>query len=230
MTLAFLVSLAPAAQASSNWRLRVSPRSVTQGGSVNIKTTAGRQCNLTIGSWHYKLPRKGSTFTFPKNATPDVYPVTVKCLGRTKRSNITVTQATVQTPLTVANVCSENPGLGRHYSSVWNGIPLQYWLDGSGSRLTLMLAQYSPTNIAVVVGPDGQSVAYFAYCNWPRWLTIAQYEAAIGNTQASNLGYLLQTQTDQAIFQMNERWLTPSAGWQLCPSGPYDYCDYEPAP
>jgi hypothetical protein len=255
MTLASLVSLAPAAQAKI-WRVTVNPRRVAQGGSVVIKT--GRRCKLTISRgrshWHYQLPPGGERFDFSKSASPGRDYVSVNCGGRVKRSNFTIVAAqhtptpapgrtpappptpappaSVRTPVTVANVCSENPGLGAYQTTLTNGWPTAYWTSTSG-QVTLALFEEEPSGqeVGVVFASDG-SIAYFAYCNWPSWLTVAQYVAAqgqTGNPSASNLGTILQEQTDDSIYEEEADWFKPTPGYETCPAdGPYpgDDCYY----
>ncbi len=149
----------------------------------------------------------------------------------------TPASAATQTQVTVANVCGLNPALGPiHYTTSSEGWPTAYWTDGSGSKLTLMAFSDDGDNkvdIAAVFGADGQSIAYFAHCDWSSWLTVAQFEAAqtqqgVSSSQASSLSYLLQEENNNAIFEEESDWFQPAAGWQVCPGDAPNMCDFEP--
>jgi hypothetical protein len=255
--------LASAAQArSKTWSLTVNPTRVTQGGSVTIRTTAGRKCGLTIRvggtNFHYRLPRLGERFDFSRSTPVGRGRVTVFCEGLVASVKLTVirppakqlaptssapttpssnpTATAPQTPITVANVCGLNPALGPiHYTTTSQGYPTAYWEDGSG-KLTLFAFSNdgdAAVDIAGVVGPDGHSLAYFAHCNWDRWLTVAQFEATqvqqgISAAQASSVDYLLLQQYDDAINHEDQTWFQPEAGWQACPDDSSADCLYEP--
>jgi hypothetical protein len=267
-----------ASASAKSWYLSVRPAHITQGGSVVIKTTAGRRCSLIIrmGGRNYRfgLPRGGERITTGQTAALGRARVTVYCRGlvatgwfsiaqrpsqpeppaptppststpappvtpptKTNTPPATTTTPTApapQTPITVANVCQLNPGLGRMYTTTTNGNPTAYWTDGS--KVTILAFSddgNSSVDIAAVVGPDGQSIAYFARCDWSNWLDVAQYEAAqsqagVPPAQSSSLGYLIQEQTDDAAASEADVWFKPSAGIQMCLTNPYGTCDYEP--
>jgi hypothetical protein len=256
---------------SKDWFLVVRPGQVTPGGSVKIKTTAGRKCGLTIRiggkNYHYRLPKGGERFTFPTSTPLGNSRVSATCKGKVATINLKVVQGgqstppptspstppasspappaspppsaagSSQTPITVANVCGLNPALGPiHDTTSAQGWPTAYWTDGTDSKVTLMAFSDDGDNkvdVAIVVTPDGQGIAYFAYCNWSSWLSVAQFEAqqaqqGVPSSQASSLGYLLQEQTDNAIFEEEQDWFQPAVGYQECPDNPYETCDYEP--
>jgi hypothetical protein len=259
---------ASALATSKGWTLTVRPAQVAPGGSITIKTNAGRKCALTIRvggtNYHYRLPRGGSSYTLSAATPLGKGRVTVHCKGRVAAINLNVVSASgtqpaaapppattpppppppsnpppasTQTPITVANVCALNPALGPiHYMTSAQGWPTAYWTDGTGSKVTLMAFSDDGDNkvdVAVVVTPDGQGIAYFAYCNWTGWLDVAQFEAqqaqqGVPNSQASSLAYLLEEQTDDAIFQEDQTWFQPAIGWQVCPGDATAMCDYEP--
>lgn len=132
-----------ASAAAHGWSLHIKPRTVPQGGSVTIWTTArARSCALTMRVGHrnyrYRLDRGRTIFSLTRNVALGRARVTVRCEGLVKSGTFRVVPrpgkhpaptpppasqpppvaptvpALVATPVTVYNVCHAVPGLGTH--------------------------------------------------------------------------------------------------------------------
>ena len=233
----FLAVGSPTASAAPTWTMSVSPAQIPRGGSVAITVTRRARCHviLTIAGsrFHYGIKRK-LVLTIPRNEPTGRVRVEMDCGQWYETSSFKIIKSPLaqRTPITVYNVCHLNPGLGHYISTNVSGYPAVIWPDGSHVRMfAYSIDGDTAVDVAVIANAQG-GVAYFAYCTWDRWLTVAQFQQAqaqqgVPSAQASSFAYLIQEQQVDAIQQEDSDWFTPSPGWQECPTNPYDYCDYE---
>jgi hypothetical protein len=153
--------------------------------------------------------------------------------------------APTPTPLTVANVCSFNPGLGHVYfqTAAENlqiggpGWPVAYWLNSKGELIFLAAATEGGTAVTVAIipiAPNSGTPAYAARCEWANWLTVAEYQQQL--EQANLTTYVPGSQvwwqelapSMEALNGLAAEDYTPSVGVSVCSFDTSSECDYEP--
>jgi hypothetical protein len=89
----------------------------------------------------------------------------------------------VSTPVTVANVCSFNRGLGQvHLGTVAEGfpVPTAYWWNTNNQATLYAFATdsgSSTVNLVVIpTVPGGGTPAWVARCGWPAWISFAEWQ------------------------------------------------------
>jgi hypothetical protein len=84
--------------------------------------------------------------------------------------------------VTVANVCSFNPGLGQvHLGTVAEGfsVPTAYWWNAKNEAALFAFATEGTPTVNLVVIPTvagGGTPAWVARCGWPNWISFAEWQ------------------------------------------------------
>jgi hypothetical protein len=146
--------------------------------------------------------------------------------------------------VTVANVCSINPGLGQvHFQTGAEnlqaggpGWPVAYWLNSKGELIFLAAATEGGTAVTVAmvpVAPGSSTLAYIARCEWSNWLTVAEYQQQL--EQADLTTYEPGTEawwqelapSMEALNGLALEDYTPTAGLSVCNFDTSEECNYE---
>jgi hypothetical protein len=152
--------------------------------------------------------------------------------------------APVATPLTVANVCGFNPGLGQRYEEsaaqdlqeggpAW---PVSYWLKSNGEIAFLAAATDGGTAVTIAVVPVPGSegaIEFIAQCNWSKWLTVPEFQQQL--EQADLTTYEPDSQSwwqelapsMEALNGLALEDYTPTVGISVCNFDTSEECDYE---
>jgi hypothetical protein len=112
--------------------------------------------------------------------------------------------------VTVANVCSFNPGLGQvHLGRVSEGwpVPTAYWLNPASEVTLFAFATEGTPVVNLVVIPTvagGGTPAWVARCGWPNWISFAEWQQRSQLSPAAALSAIASQDFNTAINLQND--------------------------
>jgi hypothetical protein len=144
------------------------------------------------------------------------------------------------TPLTVANVCGINPGIGRaqYTNDDAYGYPAVYWVNSNNQITVLAYSDNGDTAVDVAAvlqpQPNGEDpIAFIAECSWSQWINVAeleQQEQQAGITTYAPGSESWWAQLAPSMEALNGLALEdyePTVGVSVCNYDTSQECDYE---